>query len=273
MPLHRPHPQCASRRLLAGARHLCRFTIRSMTPLINLTPDLKWDQSRFDALLKDYLQAHWSYEWPRILNKKAARLCWRILMETPFKEVNSIEPELLLDVYAKRSDGTAADAPVGYVMAAHRAARDWTSSARFRQAQQRMLRYGRSNELKAWRRHVKDKYKRLLGGRKASVRFIQVGWISVLQSMAAAGIPEARTRQIGTANLRGALKGYVRIAREGDFNVTMTNVARSRHEHSGQFYIKGTAAMQRAFDLEMADLEEYFRKEMAPKADEFNRKA
>lgn len=231
---------------------------------------VQWDQSRFDRTLEAYVRAHYSHEWPRILNKKAARLCYRMIAETPFKEPSLIESELLRDVNARREDGSSGSVPIGYVMAAKRASRTWNKS--LAAGWRAMVRgSGGGDELKAWRKAIKDKYRSMLGGRKRSAHFIQVGWISALQSMAAQGVPEASTRKPGT-RIHGGLKGHVQIATSDRLNVSMTNTASAKRATSNAFESIGNQAMQRAFAHELADLEKYFHDEMSPGAAEFNRK-
>lgn len=229
-----------------------------------------WDQSKFDSTLKDYLMAHESSVWPESLNKKAARVAWKALNETPVKERESIAVELSREIEARRKDGSSGKVSIGYVIASKRASKLWPYAkvARTRQA----LASGRGfDATKLWRSAVRHKFLSMLGGRKASSGFLRVGWISVLQQMASQGVREARTRGPG-AKLRGSLKGSVSVASPGKLSVTIQNSAHSLHEKLGGFMRLGEPALQRAFDAETQDMIQYLEGEMRPEADRFNRR-
>ncbi len=230
-----------------------------------------WTQQVFDETLIAYLKEHDSGVWPKTLNKKAARITWRALKETPAKEREGIAAELSREINAKREDGSSGTVPIGFVIASKRASKGWTQSPQFRRVQNVRLKGRDASELKAWLSLVRNKFRSMLGGRKAASGFLKVGWISVLRAMAAQGVPEARTSGTG-AKIRGSLKGGVVVAKPGSLNVTMENTAHALTEKKVAFMRIGEPALQRAFDAETADMEEYLYREMHPHAEEWNRK-
>jgi hypothetical protein len=226
-----------------------------------------WNQASFNTTLQAYLKAHKQEVWPKALNKKAAQVAWQALKNTRSVERVTIDEQLNRMVIAERKGGSPGQVPVGYVIAAKRATKKWTSSTQFQRAQQARLRGKSGSELKAWRRLVKKTFLGMVGARKRSTAFLRVGWISVLQQMRAKGVPYTGSKGQGVV-LRGRLKGGVDIATPGKLTVVMENTANARSENRGGFKRIGEPALQLAMDFVKYDMEDYLSK---AETDKFNR--
>lgn len=228
-----------------------------------------WSQEVFDRTLQDYLVRHEVEVWPRAINKKGFFLTLKALEESPIKDVKVIETELQQTVLAERADGRSAQAPLGYIIAAKRASKDWsyykgTASPTIAIR----TRFGALG-IEAWRQAIAKKFKSMLGGRRSGAGFMRVGWLSVLQILGPI-VGGRYNRSAAGSGVHGRPKGAAAPASEGNLVVTIENFANARSEVRGAFMRLGEPALQRAFDRETADMVGYLEGEMRPEAEKFN---
>lgn len=242
--------------------------------------DVTWDQSKFDALLREQLMRHTSDTWPNFLNKKMFFVALGAYRNTPVVTRADIDTELMRQIPAKRQDKTVGLVSVGYAMAAKRAAKTYLESTHFqRQTRREMAKAmgGRGkgpNYREAWLKHIREVYRSMFGGRVASTGFLRAGFVSIVYQLAP-HIGKSRPG-VGTAGtkIRGAIKGTIlHLAKPGDYSVTIENRAHARSERHGGFERIGGQALREAFDTEAASMIEHLKQEMQPAADHFNRQA
>lgn len=209
---------------------------------------------------------------PSILNRAAFFTALAAIPITPAVEPEKIEHELNQGITAKREDGSIGFATIGKVVAAKRASKTWTGSKPFRRVQQARLRGRGGNELKAWRQHVKATMGRMIGGRKASTRFIRAGWAGALAVLGRAlGGKYDRSAGSSGNKLRGAMKGTARPASPG-WNplATIVDTAQSRSEHNNGLIRHGLPALEQALTQEFAKMQKYVDEHMKEGNDRFN---
>lgn len=237
-----------------------------------------WDQSKFEALVKEQLHRHSSETWPKTLNKHMFFVTLDAFKRTSFTTNPKIESELGREVMARRQNNTQAMAPMGYVLAAKRAAKTYGTSERFLKQVNRELASesgGRGkgpNYRAAWLGYIKDKFRSMIGGRKSSEQFLRAGFVSILYKLGPI-IGYARP-STGKDHTRGAIKGSVlHLAAPGDYSITIENRAHSLTEHRGGFERIGGKALQEAFDSQTVNLQKHLDDEMKPHVEKFNREA
>ncbi len=232
-----------------------------------MTSTLKWDQSRFDSLVREYVTKHKSEVWPGLLNKKAFFVALAAIPETPRKQALAIVLELANPVTATRRDGSTGRVALGYVIAARRASPKWGE----RQYRNRNQRRSSTNEARAWRTLVAEELEKILLRRFRAIGFLRAGWVYVLKELGQRiGGSFARGRSDPGTKLFGAAKGFSQPATENKLQVTITNTAHAQSEVRGGFLRIGQPALQRAFDKEAQSMEDHMRNELKPHADKFN---
>lgn len=207
-----------------------------------------WDQSKFDATLKDYLARLGKEKFPRALNKKAFFVALRAMAET--EKVNKHRVFWVL-----RQPGKEINRPIGYLLAARRAKHFYT----------RTTKTGRKkrNLRQVWQRLVERKFQQMVGARQRACGFIRVGWLAVVRQLGPRisgskfGAPPPDT----TLNAHGTPKGSVVPAKGDQLLVRIENFAHAKSEQRGGFMRIGAPALQRAFDAETASMKEFMEKE------------
>ena len=227
-----------------------------------------WDQSRFDATLREYLMEHESKVWPQAINKKGFFVALAALKETPRAEPEKIFGELGREITGKREDGTSGPIPISFGIASKRASKAWVRSKQYGRALKRVERGRAAKGLQEWRALFANKLRTMLGGRKASATFLASGWTHVLQKLGP--LIGGRYDRSG-ARVRGSTKGSADPALPGRLQVVIQNSAAARSEHRGGFHRVGDPALQLAFDRETASMVEHMENEMRPGAEKFNR--
>lgn len=233
-----------------------------------------WDQSRFDATLKDYLLAHESKVWPTLINKKGYYVALAAIAETPKVAAGTIETAMDAQVTARRKDGTTGEVSRVFALAAKKASINWTSSARFQKAVTRQAfgRGGSELELKAWRAEIGARAGSIRGGRKSAAGFIRLGWVYTLKALGpSTGLSYFAGQKEAGAKPRGSTpKGYAVPARQGSLQVVIQNSAQAQSETHGGFKRLGEPALQRAMEKESQSMAEHLSQGMEPGIKEFN---
>jgi hypothetical protein len=239
-----------------------------------------WDQSRFNGVLKDYLMAHESAVWPQLLNTKAFYVAYSAVGESPQVMSQTIVSELMRPVmpgsglapHLAAAMG-AKEVPVGYIIAAKRASKLWPA-VKWQKVKEFADIGRKSIDLRAqWFRAVKDRFERMVGGRKRAAGFINVGWWGVMKLLG----PHCGSkfkRPSGKADVRfyGRVKGIVSPATASNLSVRIENTAHAKSEILGAFERLGGAALERAIAAEAADTQRHMEEAMDPGIQDFNRR-
>lgn len=237
-----------------------------------------WDQSVFDSTLREYLAAHESKVWPKLINKKMFFISLGAFKNIPPVIPFRIQLEMDREILAKRKDGTTGMVKIGDAMAAKRASKHFEGSRRFQRAASKDLAKemggrGQGGDYQAaWLANLKEERRSMVGGRKASVGFLRAGFVSIVYALGPI-VGQARPGRGADTKMRGSVKGsVVHLATAHNLSITIENRAHSKTEKLGGFERIGGAALQRAFDKEAASMEKYLSDEMEPHAKEFNQK-
>src|SRR6266446_3840320 len=84
--------------------------------LLLMSDTAQWDQSHFDATLKEYLLAHESKVWPQLVNKKAFYVALGAYQQCQRLQPARLRAELDRPVMATRADGTSGTATIGNIL-------------------------------------------------------------------------------------------------------------------------------------------------------------
>ena len=228
-----------------------------------------WDQSKFDAALKEQLALLKGPKIPRALNKKGFFIALRASSETPKKEPFAISLAVSQVVTATRKDGTSGPVPLLFVLAAIRVGKKWAESKMVLGEKNRR----RVNVQRAYLRALTKKADTILGSRKRSAGFLRVGWLNVVKEMAkVVGYQRGNAPAADTAVKQvGAMKGEARPATPDRQICTITNHAQSAHDHRNGLMRYGSPALERAFAAETADINQFLIDEAVREmADRFN---
>lgn len=229
-----------------------------------------WNQDRFNAALKVYLDRLPQEKIPHALNKKAFFIALRAMQETPKFGPFKIAWELMRPVTARRKDGSSGSVPVGYVLAAKRASHAWVEASEKARSRKRK---SATWQQKAWVKLIERKFSTMIGARKRALGFIRIGWLSAVKQLNPyvkdkGGAPGSDS----SLRLRGSMKGSASPAKPG-FNsqVMMVNTAQAVSDERYGLIRFGQPALQRAFDIETADITEYLQREALKElTDQFN---
>lgn len=242
-----------------------------------MSESFQWDQSRFDATLKECLLAHESRVWPKLINKKGFFVASGAIPETPRVDAARIEADLAKLVYTRQGGGPPRQVELGYALAAKKASEGWTGSKRF----QKLVRMNRAGgrgatpemEAAAWQAEVKAQRGRITGARKAAAGFIRLGWVYVMKALGPSSGLRFYPGQGDAARPRGPTpKGLAEPAREGRLQVTITNTAHALSEHRGGFERLGYPALQRSMEKENESMARHMAEDMEPEIQAFNAK-
>jgi hypothetical protein len=228
-----------------------------------------WDQSRFNETFRRYLDRLESDKIPNAINKKGYFLARRAVTTTRKKEPFQITRELGKVVMATRKDGSTGLVPVGFVVAAIRAAHNW--------AEAKMTR-GEKNKRsvttkRAWLMRLRKKFSSMLGGRKQAAGYMALGWHSVVMGLA----PYVRNKSgqpymQNPARAHGRPKGRVKLAVPGSPSVMIENIAQARSEKRAGLLRLGGPDLDKAFVEETADMNRFLDEEaLKEETERFNR--
>lgn len=226
-----------------------------------------WDQSRFDAAMKRYVNAS-SHTVPESINKKLYYIDRKAIWFTAHADPNRIKASLgqVVKVQVLTRSGR-----LGFRRELQTVAgRDGAPllaliiNKRRRQAGQPGLE-GRAME----RAMTKQ-----LNARVRSVNFLRAGWIPAAQKLerivkgTKSGLPPKPTDVKQYGRPRGdAWPAKTGFKAEG----TIINSANAKHDQKDALQKYGAAGLQRAFDDEARDIEKYLEEQLKPDAAKFNR--
>jgi hypothetical protein len=236
--------------------------------------DETWNQDLFNRTLDSYLKHVGEDKVPHALNKKAFFVALRAIQETPKVGAFGIIWELTQPILARREDGSTGSAPIGYVIAAKRASAHWgDTSETARERNRGRKRKQKAWAQKAWRQAVDKKFRAMVGGRKAAIGFLRVGWLAAVRKLGStlkdrSGAPA----EDATIRRHGDWKGDATPAKASMQPVaTISNSAQARSDKRYGLGTIGGPALQRAFDAETADMNEYLEREaLKEEGDKFN---
>ncbi len=224
--------------------------------------EAQFDSSRLNKTLEQYLHTMSSEVWPRAMNKKGFYVASKAAKNNPIKNYESVLAELMRPVTAKDENDRTKQVPVGWVLAAKRATKHWDKKQLNRWGNHKKeLRLTR----KRWQAELKGRLKAMLGGRKASLRFLSVGWYSVMSLLG----PLIGGRY-NRGPMRGSLKGSAVSARALSLSVTITSTSNARSETRGGFERLGIPPLLAAIEEETASMEKHIQDEMAKDTAWFN---
>lgn len=222
----------------------------------------QWDQAPFDAAIARLQKTVKEEKFPAVLNKKGFFIALRAMALTPKKEGFAIAKDLARIVTATRKDGTTGSVPIGWVIAAKRLGKVWPEQKMARGIKRKS---GREKLGRAYLAALEKTFDRMLGSRKRAAGFLRVGWLSVVKSLgpyvkSKGSAPRADT---GGSKLIGAMKGTATPARPGwTPTCVIVNSAQARSDHRNGLIRFGAPPLQKAFDLEAADITRYLEEEL-----------
>lgn len=235
--------------------------------------DFKLDTRKFDATLDKYLNRLKVEDWPRAINKKLFFVARGAMHYSPRAEQGRIVGDLLIrTINARRKDGSTGTVPLGYVLAAKRASKKWTSGVAFQEAVTRQT-FGRGGAaLETWRGFVASEYEKLEGSRLRGAGFLKVGWLSVMTEVRSlAGLQFGGLQGEAGVRLVGRLKSRVQIAKPGTFiGAIGVHLAKAEWDKRDGQFTKGSPALERALSDEEASMSKHMEDEMKEATDKFN---
>ncbi len=219
----------------------------------------KWDQSRFDAILKAKLSELSNEKIPNALNKTAFFLAKKAREETPKKMPFEIESDVMKKVTAVNSEGETAEVPILYILAAKANKGGYAEAKMMRGIKNKRA----TSAGKFYLKQLTKKAKSILGSRKRASGFLKVGWSSVLKQLAPmikgkGGVSYSWGRD---ERIIGQMKGSVSPASAGNLAATITNSATAKSDRVNGLIKFGQPALDRAAAWSANDMLEHLKEE------------
>ncbi len=230
---------------------------------MNLATDFKWDQSKFDAALRQKLDLCKAEKVPNAINKTAFFVALRAYKETPKKEPFAIQQSVSKEVSVTNKKGQKRNMPLLWVLAAKSVSKTYQELKMTRgENRKRAVKAG-----KFYLQQLAKKSKTILGSRKRASGFFRVGFLSVIQTLApfVKGKGGASYVRDGSA-IRGQLKGDAKPATGGmapTCTITNSATAKSALGRNGLFRLVAPA-LQRAMDAETQSILDHLSEEVNP---------
>lgn len=227
-----------------------------------------WDQSVFDKTLKQYLQLNTSRTFPEILNSKAYFIArastWftakadKLRIQTGLGQIVTVNRLNKKGKTVRKRELILVKAENNAPLAA------LIINARRRAAGQPGLKGG----------EMERAIRKLIGARTRSVAFLKSGWLPAIRTLAPLADRRGAPAQDPAARIIGQPKGTAIPARGGlQIKSTIVNLAfgnRADSESKARAMRVAERGLQRAFDNEVASMNQYFERKMKPDADKFN---
>lgn len=241
-----------------------------------------WDQSRFDADLREALRTMTSDNWPRFLNKKAYYATRKAIWYTKKVEKETISRELeegkameLVRIKSGKRYSTAKKnvksffgskagrVPLLALILQHRVSHGGKDRSPW---------YGKKRPEGG--AAMLAKMRRVFGARISSIGFIKAGWTGARDMLKASVYGNTKSMPPDDAKKKpsGRTMGYAIPATSANLNVVIFNEAMSRFDKNDALQRVGGKGLQMALDDEARDMEQMLGKEMQPAVDQFNRK-
>ncbi len=237
---------------------------------------LKWEQAKFNTVLKAYLVAT-TRTVERAVNTKAfyiARAATRFTLRTGKEKIayelgittlrvqkTSKKGKLYMRKAVMLTQATTSDAPLAALIINARLG----AGKSFRGVSGRGL----------WGREMRDAIKYLIGTRKRSIGFIASGWLGAIKRLApyADKIGGADSGTDETIKRLGAYKGGATPAKEGKVMIaTIINNALAKHDKHNSLARHGGKGLELAFAHETKSMLTYLANKMKPDTDKANRR-
>ncbi len=229
---------------------------------MTLSSTYRWDQSRFDAALRQKLEACKTEKVPAAINKTGFFVSLKAMKETPKKTPFEIEAAVSKTMPVVNNRGENVEIPILWVIAAKSVGKTWPEQ-RMKLGEKRKRAV---NVLMAYRAALRKKAKTILGSRKRAAAFLASGWLGVIKTlgMKVRGVsaPQSIFQYKTLVKTRGVTKGKATPAVAGlTPTCTIENSAQAKSDKKNGLVRFGGPALQRAMDSEAQSIIDHLNEE------------